>query len=50
MAMTLKVYEVNRNGGIRVVREKVKVDPLPHTEPTSAYPACTCPKCEGRNQ
>ncbi|WP_203185937.1 hypothetical protein [Streptomyces pratensis] len=45
MAMTLKVYEVNRDGGIRVVREEAEVVPVAASEPSSAYPACKCRRC-----
>lgn len=45
MAMTMKVYEVNRDGGIRVLRPEAEVVPLETAEPSSVYPACQCDKC-----
>ena len=48
MTMTLKVYEVNRDDEIRVVREEAEVVPLKHPETTSTFPACECPRCKKR--
>ncbi|MFE7751161.1 hypothetical protein [Streptomyces sp. NPDC057428] len=45
MTMTIKVYEVNRDGGIRVVREEAEVAPLERPAATDRFPACQCPKC-----
>ncbi|MFD9952489.1 hypothetical protein [[Kitasatospora] papulosa] len=48
MAMTMKVYEVNRYGGIRVLRPEGEVTPLKAVEKSSAYPSCQCPRCAPR--
>ncbi|MCX5341743.1 hypothetical protein OG315_17720 [Streptomyces atratus] len=45
MSMTLKVYEVDRQGRTRVVRPKAEVTPLKNPPQTSAYPACECDRC-----
>lgn len=46
MAMTLRVYEVDRYGAVqRVLREEAEVAPLETVEPTSVYPACECDQC-----
>ncbi|MBK5994891.1 hypothetical protein JHN53_25260 [Streptomyces sp. MBT58] len=46
MPMTLKVYEVNRAGVTRVVREEAEVVPLERPEATHQFPACECPECQ----
>lgn len=46
MAMTLKVYEVNREGSVRVLREEVEVVPLEQPEASHGYPACQCTQCK----
>ncbi|NYE40674.1 hypothetical protein HEB29_001685 [Streptomyces fulvorobeus] len=43
--MTIKVYEVDRYGGTRIVRPEAEVVPLETAEPSSAYPACKCDEC-----
>ncbi|MET8172680.1 hypothetical protein [Streptomyces clavifer] len=48
MTMTMKVYEVDRWGAVRVLREEAEVVPLIEVEPTSVLPPCKCPRCEGR--
>ncbi|MEI7033549.1 hypothetical protein [Streptomyces pratensis] len=45
MPMTLKVYEVNRTGTVRVLREEFEVTPLEGTELSHRFPACTCTAC-----
>ncbi|MFE4451278.1 hypothetical protein [Streptomyces sp. NPDC056796] len=45
MTMTIKVYEVNRDGGIRVVREETEVVPLTWPAISSVLPDCACPRC-----
>jgi hypothetical protein len=47
MAMTIKVYEVNREGVTRVVRPEAEVTPLKTVDQSSAYPACECKRCKG---
>jgi len=47
--MTMKVYEVNRYGSVRVVRPEAEVVPLKTAEPPSVYPACQCDRCNGRS-
>lgn len=46
MTMTIKVYEVNREGTVRVVRPEAEVTPLKTVDQTSAYPACECDRCK----
>lgn len=47
MAMTLKVYEVDRyNNTVRVVREEAPVVPRAEAEASSVYPACKCSRCD----
>jgi len=46
--MTMKVYEVNRDGGIRVLRPEAEVVPLKTAEPSPLYPPCTCKRCKER--
>ncbi|MEW1615855.1 MULTISPECIES: hypothetical protein [unclassified Streptomyces] len=46
--MTLKVYEVNRDGVTRVLREETDVTPLPEPETSHAYPPCQCPSCKAK--
>lgn len=43
--MTIKVYEVNRWGSVRVLREEAEVVPLAAVEATSTLPPCECPRC-----
>ncbi|SBV05994.1 hypothetical protein YW3DRAFT_07292 [Streptomyces sp. MnatMP-M77] len=43
--MTIKVYEVNREGHIRILREEAEVKPLDRPEPSDRFPACECPRC-----
>ncbi|MFJ8844365.1 hypothetical protein ACIRFF_15835 [Streptomyces cyaneofuscatus] len=45
MPMTLKVYEVNRTGAVRVLREESEVKPLEGPEFSHEFPACECPTC-----
>lgn len=44
--MTLKVYEVNRGGVARVLREEAEVKPLERPEATHQFPACECANCK----
>lgn len=43
--MTIKVYEVDREGGTRVIRPEAEVAPLDRPEYAPEYPACECPTC-----
>ncbi|MFD4221974.1 hypothetical protein [Streptomyces griseus] len=45
MPMTLKVYEVNRTGTVRVLREETEVIPFERPEASQDFPACECPTC-----
>ncbi|MFF3030370.1 hypothetical protein ACFVS7_05035 [Streptomyces rubiginosohelvolus] len=45
MPMTLKVYEVNRTGTVRVLRDEVEVIPFERPEVSHEFPACECPNC-----
>ncbi|MFD4024673.1 hypothetical protein ACFWRV_14275 [Streptomyces sp. NPDC058576] len=45
MAMTMKVYEVTRDGLTRIVREEAEVVPLEQPEASHQFPACECPEC-----
>ncbi|XUZ24762.1 hypothetical protein ACQVDT_07245 [Streptomyces sp. RMIT01] len=45
MAMTLKVYEVDRGGVTRVLREEAEVVPLTEPEASHQFPACECSEC-----
>ncbi|MBT2380682.1 hypothetical protein J7E90_26065 [Streptomyces sp. ISL-111] len=45
MTMTIKVYEVDREGGTRVIRPEAEVAPLDRPEYAPEYPACKCPTC-----
>ncbi|MFJ8754409.1 hypothetical protein ACIREO_34545 [Streptomyces sp. NPDC102441] len=45
MAMTMKVYEVNRDGGIRVLQPEAEVVPLERPEASDRFPACQCARC-----
>ncbi|MFD4746960.1 hypothetical protein ACFWOS_16065 [Streptomyces rubiginosohelvolus] len=47
--MTIKVYEVNREGVTRVVREEAEATPLDQPEATHQFPACECPQCKERS-
>lgn len=44
--MTIKVYEVNRDGVTREIRPQSAVVPLEQPEATHQYPACECPECK----
>lgn len=46
--MTLRVYEVNRDGVTRVLREETEVTPLPKPETSHAYPPCECLVCKAK--
>ncbi|EGE43160.1 hypothetical protein SACT1_3826 [Streptomyces sp. ACT-1] len=46
MAMTMKVYEVCRDGLTRIVREEAEVVPLEQPEASNQFPACECPECK----
>lgn len=43
--MTLKVYEVNRTGTVRVLREETEVTPFEKPEASHDFPACECATC-----
>ncbi|MFD3975651.1 hypothetical protein [Streptomyces cyaneofuscatus] len=45
MTMTIKVYEVDREGGTRVIRPETEVAPLERPEYAPEYPACACLTC-----
>lgn len=45
MGMTLKVYEVDRQGLTRVLRSEAEVVPVETVDETSAFPDCECPQC-----
>lgn len=44
--MTIKVYEVDREGLTRIVREEAEVVPLEQPEASHQFPACECPECK----
>lgn len=44
MAMTIKVYEVDRAGIVRVLRPRTEVVPVEIVEQRAAYPPCECPR------
>lgn len=46
--MTIKVYEVTREGTVRIVRPASEVVPVKTVEETFAFPACECPQCAPR--
>ncbi|MEU0977667.1 hypothetical protein ABZ488_00435 [Streptomyces griseus] len=46
MAMTMKVYEVSRDGLTRIVREEAEAVPLEEPEASNRFPACECPECK----
>ncbi|MFJ4612189.1 hypothetical protein [Streptomyces griseus] len=46
MAMTMKVYEVNRDGPTRIVREEAEAVALEQPEASNQFPACECPECK----
>ncbi|MFE2934085.1 hypothetical protein [Streptomyces sp. NPDC059278] len=46
MAMTIKVYEVDRHGRTRVRRPTTEVVPVEVVEEQFVYPACRCPRCK----
>lgn len=50
MAMTLKVYEVDRYGNTRVLLPEAEVTPVKGVPHSHAYPACECEQCTGRQQ
>ncbi|MFE1404932.1 hypothetical protein ACFW5D_14960 [Streptomyces sp. NPDC058770] len=50
MAMTIKVYEVDRYGGTRIVRPKAEVVPARTVELSTEYPACRCDRCKGKRR
>ncbi|MBH0245989.1 hypothetical protein ACFWGE_13750 [Streptomyces bacillaris] len=43
--MTIKVYAVNREGDVRVLRERAEVVPLDEPDTSQRLPACGCPRC-----
>ncbi|MGC4927237.1 hypothetical protein [Streptomyces sp. DT117] len=43
--MTLRVYEVNRDGITRIVREETAVKPLERPEDSHRFPPCACLQC-----
>ncbi|MFT9665493.1 hypothetical protein ACMZ5M_00335 [Streptomyces rhizosphaericola] len=43
--MTIKVYVVNREGNVRVLRERAEVNPLDEPDTSQRLPACGCPRC-----
>ncbi|MFK0143948.1 hypothetical protein ACIQUZ_02555 [Streptomyces griseus] len=45
MAMTLKMYEVNRTGTVCVLREEAEVIPFEKPEALDELPACEYPAC-----
>ncbi|MEU8765400.1 hypothetical protein AB0C94_00465 [Streptomyces griseus] len=45
MAMTLKMYEVNRTGTVCVLREEAEVLPVENPEALDEWPACEYPAC-----
>ncbi|MCQ1577394.1 hypothetical protein ACWD7B_02355 [Streptomyces rubiginosohelvolus] len=45
MAMTIKVYEVDREGRTQVIRPESEVTPLKEPEYSHAFPACKCHIC-----
>ncbi|MDF6020418.1 hypothetical protein [Streptomyces sp. JH34] len=46
VTMTIKVYEVHRDGRIQVVHEEGVVVPLAQPALSSVLPDCACPRCE----
>ncbi len=45
MALTIRVYEANRAGIIRVLRPTTEVVPVEVPERRAAFPDCACPRC-----
>ncbi len=45
--MTIKVYEVDREGRTQVLRSQSEVIPLTEPEHSHAFPACECHICIG---
>lgn len=43
--MTIKVYEVDRQGLTRVLRPEAEVVPVETMDDTSAFPDCECTRC-----
>ncbi|MFJ7252403.1 hypothetical protein ACIQWV_07385 [Streptomyces sp. NPDC098085] len=48
MAMTIKVYEVDRYGKTRVVRPESEVVPAKTVDQSFAFPACECDHCKAK--
>lgn len=46
--MTIKVYELDGKGDVRVLRPEAPVVPLTTVEPLTAYPPCQCLRCSLR--
>lgn len=44
MAMTIKVYEVDRQGLTRVLRPQAEVVPVERVDRSAAFPECECPR------
>ncbi|MFJ6612856.1 hypothetical protein ACIQPT_21560 [Streptomyces sp. NPDC091289] len=47
MTMTIKVYEVDRDGRTQVLRPESEVTPLEEPEYSHEFPACECRICVG---
>ncbi|MFH9393537.1 hypothetical protein [Streptomyces sp. NPDC017413] len=47
MTMTIKVYEVDREGRARVLRPEAEVIPLEEPEFSNEFAACECRLCTG---
>ncbi|MFE7141951.1 hypothetical protein ACFVAG_29750 [Streptomyces sp. NPDC057644] len=47
MTMTIKVYEMDREGRTRVLRLESEVIPLEEPEFSHEFPACECRLCAG---
>nr|WP_185907029.1 hypothetical protein [Streptomyces sp. WAC04770] len=45
--MTIKVYDVRRDGVTRVIRPEAEAVPLEQPEVTQQFPTCECPECHG---
>ncbi|SNB89940.1 hypothetical protein SAMN02745831_06234 [Streptomyces sp. PgraA7] len=48
--MTLRVYQVNRAGVTRVLREKAEVTPQATPSASHVFPPCECPVCKAAKQ
>ncbi|WP_406420071.1 hypothetical protein [Streptomyces sp. NBC_00842] len=46
--MTIKVYQVDRNGVTRVVRPATEVVPVKTVDQSAAYPVCECDQCKAK--